>query len=156
MAVITRDISRARTSAAVRSAIATGTMADLEKGKRPEPPEDLNAAEAKVWREIVDSMPPDWFSVSTLPILERYCRHTAGMVFIDKTIRELEKKKDPKSLRAWRLMIGVRRRESRLITVLATKMRLTQQSSYTRDSVRPQKEAAARTAAAKSVKRPWG
>src|SRR5262245_41898212 len=34
--------------------------------KRPEPPEDLTAAQAVIWRKIVFSEPPDFFSSATL------------------------------------------------------------------------------------------
>jgi hypothetical protein len=139
--------------------MATGTMAILERGKRPDPPKDLTDEEAEVWRNVVDSMPPDWFSAATFPLLGLYCRHTAGLGFIDKMIRVLEKSvDDPKARKEWRLMSTIRRRECKAIAMLAVKMRLAQQSSYDRESVHPHKRAAARVAAAaeKQAERPWG
>ena len=56
----------------------------------------------------------------------------------------------------WKRMAQIRRQESKVIAMLATKMRLAQQSSYDQMSVRPQKDAAKRAAAAATVKRPWG
>jgi hypothetical protein len=154
VANIQREVKRS-TSYAERSMIATGTMAALEKGTRPEPPENLKETEAKVWKSVVDSMPPDWFSAATFPLLGLYCRHVAGLDFIDRMLDELENQKPP-NLKEWKEMSSVRRRECKMIYTLAVKMRLAQQSSYDSQSVRPQKQAAAKVAAAEAVKRPWG
>jgi hypothetical protein len=42
---------------------------------RPEPPEGMPEDEARVWRDVVGSMPPNWFSAPAL--LKLYCRHIA-------------------------------------------------------------------------------
>jgi hypothetical protein len=154
MANINRDTQRGRPSNEERAMIATRTMAALEKGERPEPPEDFTAAESKVWRKVVDALPPDWFSGATVPLLTQYCRHTAGLDFIDKTIRKIQEAKSP-NLAQWKRMAQVRRQEGKVIAMLATKMRLAQTATIRRDTVRSQREAAARTAAPPSVKRPW-
>jgi hypothetical protein len=153
------NLQRGRVSASARSMIATHTMADLEKGTRPEPPEDLTEAEAKVWRNVVASMPPDWFSPATFPLLGLYCRHTAGLDFIDRVLRSLEKSKEPKAASEWRKMAQARRQECKVIYSLAVKMRLAQQSSYAPEKAYTVKNHARRVKAAATVEsvkqQPW-
>lgn len=45
---------------------------------RPDPPRDLDAAEATEWREIVGSMPPGSFPRRLYVTLELLCRHTGN------------------------------------------------------------------------------
>ena len=59
------------------------SVADLavirgEFGKRPEPPSDLAAAEATIWKAVVSSEPLDFFATAaTRDMLKAYCRHLA-------------------------------------------------------------------------------
>jgi len=39
---------------------------------RPQPPADMTEDERGVWREVVNAMPPNWFT--TQHILRQYCR----------------------------------------------------------------------------------
>jgi len=41
--------------------------------QRPEPPPELDAAEAAIWRSTVTAMRPDWFTPETHPVLRAYC-----------------------------------------------------------------------------------
>ena len=70
-------INRGRKSA---EEIAIEQIADVV---RPEPPKNLDDDEAKVWREVVDRMPPNWFPRETHGLLAQYCKHEAAVVFID-------------------------------------------------------------------------
>jgi hypothetical protein len=38
------------------------------------PPPDLGQPERILWKSIVDSLPPDWFTPGSLPLLQRYVR----------------------------------------------------------------------------------
>ena len=146
---------RGRVSAAARSAVAT--TATLERMVRPDPPKDLDEDEAKIWRSIVDAMPHDWFTSETFGLLEQYCRHIAGLTFIDRVLRAIQKAPKP-DLVEWRKMSNVRRLESKTIAMLATKMRLAQQSSYDTTAVKVAKtKAKAKTKLAKiaASKMPW-
>ena len=147
-------LQRGRVSASARSMIATGTMAALKDVARPEPLEGLSDEEAKVWRTVVDSLPPDWFPPSTYHLLGAYCRHTAGLAFIDQVMRKIEKSKDPDMIQ-WRLMSAQRLMESKSIDMLATKMRISQQATTPTRTAHTKKKHAARMAAAEEVKRPW-
>ena len=116
-----------RVSAASRSVFAT--MTAIERGVRPDPPAKLNPLEAEVWKITVDSMPPEWFPPETHVLLQRYCVHVAGLAFIDKTIKSIENAPEG-DLDRWLELTDARRKEDHAITMLATKMRLSQQSSY--------------------------
>jgi hypothetical protein len=94
---------------------------------RPEPHEDLNEDEAKVWRHIVRRMPADWFPPETHVLLLMYCKQVAGLPYMDKIIEEARKANNRVE---WKQLISLRRLECKSIAMLATKMRLAQQSSY--------------------------
>jgi hypothetical protein len=104
-------------------------MVSLERMDRPEPSENLEPDEAKIWRKIVNMMPPDWFPGETHTLLERYCKHIAELSFIDKVMVDIKKAKKPNMVE-WRRMAHLRRQEDKIVAMLATKMRLAQQSSY--------------------------
>lgn len=108
----------ARVSAAALSVVSTVT--------RPEAPADLTAEQKREWETIVNRLPADWFPEETWPLLKQYCRlitrarqlatyfgNGKGIerdVFLKLAHEEIEL--------------------SRAMFVLATKMRITQQSTY--------------------------
>ncbi len=144
---------RGRQSAAARSMVAT--MTTLEQDTRPEPPEDLEPAEIKIWRDLVARMPADWFPIETLPLLEQYCKLVAGIKFIDKIIRNIEKSSNP-DMDKWQKVSNIRRLDTQMIGILATKMRLTQQSSYNKANSYVAKKKSAKAAVAPAVPtHPW-
>jgi hypothetical protein len=118
-------LSRGRVSAAARSVLATARTPELVA--RPEPPSTLNADEAKVWRVTVKVMPPGWFPYQTHALLEGYCRQVAGLPYIDGLLAAAKK---ANNMVEWRKLVSLRRLELKSIALLATKMRLAQQSSY--------------------------
>jgi len=60
---------------------------------RPDPPRDLNAAEATEWREMVASMPPAYFAGAHYPRLAQLCRHTVEARHISQLIAACRKPK---------------------------------------------------------------
>jgi hypothetical protein len=118
-------IQRGRKSAAARSIASLA----LEQGSRPEPLSNLDEDEAKVWREVVARMPAGWFGRETHGLLQQYCKHEASLGFIDKVMQDIKRCPAP-DLVEWRKMARERRLESKMVTFLATKMRLTQQACY--------------------------
>jgi hypothetical protein len=56
-----------------------------------------------------------------------YCKQVAGLPYIDKLITEARKSNNNKE---WKQLVSMRRLECKSIAMLATKMRLAQQSSY--------------------------
>jgi hypothetical protein len=91
-------------------------------------PDDLTAEQANIWRAVVNSEPADWFSPSTAPLLVQYCRHIVHASRLARWIeRELE---NPDStVESMEKLTAMEEKQSRIITVLATKMRLSQQST---------------------------
>jgi phage terminase small subunit len=111
----------------------------------PDPPERLSADAAKLWREIVESLPADWFSEGNLDLLEAYCVSIMVLRMANaRTQQALEKIADPKA-EAWEEMTVLERyraiaqRESAAIQQLATKMRLTQQARISAEKGAPPK-----------------
>lgn len=132
--------SRGRTSAAELSVISGG---GVETIRRPEPPQDLTDDEAKEWRAVVNRLPADWFPAETLPMLGQYCRHTVAARRVASMIEQLdglmaaEIKDGAKaaevvlsSAKTLDRLLKMQERESRCIASLATKMRISQQTTY--------------------------
>jgi hypothetical protein len=109
------------------TAVVPGT---LEVSERQRPPHDLTDEECEVWAGIVASEPADWFSIANRPILAQFCRHVVHARRVAKLIeRTLSKKK--LDLEAYDKLLKMQERESRMQVTLATKMRLTNQSTST-------------------------
>ena len=115
---------RGRKSAADLSVV----RAALE-GNRPPAPDCLTAQEAQTWREIVESVPGGWVSRPQEPLLVAYCRHVRAAdrlsTMVDNCKPDL---KDGSSLRRFDKILSMRERETKALSSLATRMRLTQQS----------------------------
>lgn len=110
------------------------SMAELTVGKvphgsmvnRPDPPRNLNAAEAAEWRAIVSTMPAGYFARTQLVGLAQLCKLTVGLPEIDRRIAACCKKS--KSNREYMMLVGTRRKETLAINVLQRSMRLTHQA----------------------------
>lgn len=131
-----------------RKSTAALTIASLAKQvetiERQKPPHDLTDEEVEVWVSVTNSEPADWFSPSTAPLLAQYCRH----VIHARRLAELIEKAvaDPElSLKNYDRLLKMQDRESRAVAMLATKMRISQQSTTNhRGNKRPS-----------VVKKPW-
>lgn len=91
---------------------------------RLEPPDILPPQEQEVWRAVVATKPIDWFQADSAPVLAEYCR---AVVMCHK-LAALIDVADPDDLKD---LLKMRDVESRRLSTLAVKMRLTQQSRYT-------------------------
>lgn len=121
-------------------------------GQRPEPPEDLTAEEASVWRETAASEPLDFFNTSALRnLLKDYCRHRAAADKITEVINifQTEWLKSETGSKRYSQLLKMRDLEARGAADKATKLRLTNQARYT-----PQAASTASRNAAKGFK-PW-
>lgn len=102
--------------------------------KRPEPPKDLNDAQAKVWRETVAAESVTFFDTAALQsMLKDYCRHTVTAAemsaLIDKY--DLSIPMDDETAKLLDRLTKMRDRETKAAADKATKLRLTNQSRYT-------------------------
>lgn len=102
-------------------------------GDRPEPPAVLAGRAEDEWRRVVNRMPSDWFSDETLSLLQAYCEHVAEGEAIQIMIERVRPSamKDDESYKRYRDLIRDKELQTRAALSCATKMRLTQQSSYT-------------------------
>jgi len=100
---------------------------------RPEPPDDKPEDEAQVWRDVVGSMPPNWFSAPGL--LKLYCRHAARGDAVAQRVRTLLAQPMTKAnLDALRKLSALSCQETTAARAVATKLRMTPQSSKHRFS----------------------
>jgi hypothetical protein len=99
--------------------------------RRAQPPEYLSAAEAGEWRRIVGALPADWFPVETHGLLESYCAHLierrdlTGLIAAEKASPDF-------TVKQYNRLLAMRERESRAISSLATRMRISQQATLDR------------------------
>ena len=104
----------------------------LATHRRPEPPEELTQEQAQVWQRIVKRLPPEWFPEETIDMLADYCRCVTTIRMLAKVINKLESAGlgTPKQLAAHRAVQRDHLVQTRTMLNLATRMRLTQQSTY--------------------------
>ncbi len=103
-------------------------VAPVELMERQYAPHDINDEETEVWVAVVEANPADWFNPSTRPLLSQYCRH----VIQARRIAELIERAtgDPTlSVTDYDRLLKMQERESRAISSLATKMRISQQAT---------------------------
>jgi hypothetical protein len=113
----------------------------LETIQRPEPPYDLTDEQADVWRQIVSGLPADWFPRETHTLLVQYCRHAVAAKRIAQLIA-LEEQADPFIPVNYCDLLKMQDRESKAMGQLATRMRITQQSTMRVDMVKKPKQSA--------------
>jgi len=129
-----------------KSSASLATNFNIDAHKRPPPPATLEEPAAEEWRKVVAMMPPTWFPIETHALLEDRCRHVVWTRFIANEINELIKNRHKTfDSRLYNNLLKSASYHSRLVAMLDTKMRLTQQSSYDRK----------KTKTAKAAKIPW-
>lgn len=100
----------------------------IERVERPQPPARLNGAGREVWIGVADSLPADWFNGAALPVLEQYCAHAAEARRLGELISQAIADPDLQ-VSDYDRLLRMRERESRAMVALATKMKITQQST---------------------------
>lgn len=108
----------------------------LEVVERPQPPGDLSDEQAAEWCAIVDRLPADWFGRETEALLAQYCRHIVASRRVAQLVAASEADEDF-DLRDYDRLLKMQEREGRAITSLATKMRISQQSTYDKSKKKP-------------------
>lgn len=115
---------RGRTPAAE---LAVVRLADVQP--RLDPPESLGPEQVAEWDAVVNRLPAEWFPRETLGLLEGYCNHVVAA----RQIAEMSEKYlgcenfDIKEFKQLRQMYEL---ETRAASSLATRMRITQQTTY--------------------------
>ena len=109
------------------SAAAIGvTPVRISAKERPAPPAGLTARERRQWNEITAALRPDWFEAENLPLLAEYDRTASQCTRLARELRNVEV--------CGPRFAGLSRQRMLEINVLlrlATKLRLTTQSSTT-------------------------
>lgn len=126
--------TRGRTSAAATEIMAVA--APLERIQRPDAPYDLTDEQTQEWWAVVNRMPADWFPRETHALLADYCRHVVMARRVAQLIKQAESSESLDVVEYDRLG-KMAERESRVIASLATKMRLTQQTTYDKSKKKP-------------------
>ena len=126
-----------------KSAAALGVATSPISAKnRPEPPNDLTPEQRLEWVLVVNAAPVDWFSPCNLQVLAQYTRHAVASRRVAQLIEQAESD-DEFSVLEYEKLLKMQERESRVITTLLTKMRLTQQSIFSARKTRPHEDAGA-------------
>lgn len=102
-------------------------------GARIEPPKGMPKAQRELWLAVVGSKPADWFGPDNAPLLSEYVRAVDMANKLERQIDRLTESDEVDS-EELRNLLNMRDKESRRVTSLATKMRLSQQSKYTEKS----------------------
>jgi hypothetical protein len=62
-------------------------ISPLMPGRRTPPPAPLKPDEAKVWCDVVDTMPGDWCTPGVQILLKRLCVHVVACEEIERRLR---------------------------------------------------------------------
>lgn len=103
---------------------------------RPDPDESLTEEQAKEWRDVVNRLPAEWFPRETHGMLVQYCRHVVSARRIATLLAGIEggRKVDVGS---YDQLLKMQEREGRAISSLATRMRISQQSTMSEQKKKP-------------------
>lgn len=118
--------ARGKESVASLTVVQTG----VEKESRLVPSAYLTPDQRQVWLETVNARPATWFAAHHKPLLESYCRHVLNARLAAHELSKFtpEDLADDAGVKRFKTLTQIHELESRAITSLATKMRLTQQS----------------------------
>jgi len=94
------------------------------------PAPGLTDDQAQVWRETVEARSADYFGEDAAPLLEEYCR---VVVMCRLLAVQIEAALAGDELGDLKSLLDMRDKESRRLTSIATKLRITNQSRYTPD-----------------------
>jgi hypothetical protein len=96
---------------------------------RPKPPMSLCDEEKRYWKQLVDCMPHGWFPPETWGFLTAYCRELFAADETASQINEMRRLGLQKT-EDFHKLLDKQSAHTKVIMNLATKMRLTQQSTY--------------------------
>lgn len=106
--------------------------------RRPEAPRHLTDEQAAEWRVVVERLPAEWFQAETLPMLSEYCRHIVKARRVAQLVAKAEDSEDL-DIDLLDKLYKMAERESRAMSSLATRMRLTQQATFDKSKKKPVK-----------------
>jgi hypothetical protein len=115
-----------------RKSAASLTVVHGERLERVQPPADLSPAEVDLFVLTRDTKPADWWTEDNAPLLAEYARAVVMCSLLAARLqRAMESAAEVAEIKQ---LLDMRDKESRRAMSLATKMRLSQQSTYTTKS----------------------
>lgn len=117
-----------------QSAASLSVVTPLRTPKHPPAPKGLPKRQQALWNDIVRSKPADWFDAGSLPILQALVAHIETAERIQVQFADLGDLSDADALDRLDKLSRLRDRESKAVSTLSAKLRLTQQSRYTAGS----------------------
>ena len=118
-----------------RAALSVVPHSVVEIVDRPGPPDELSDEQAAEWRAVVDRLPADWFPRETHGLLVAYCRHVVTLRRIGQMISAAENDRDT-TIEDFDKLYRMQEREGRAMSSLATRMRVSQQSTMKHEQAR--------------------
>lgn len=115
----------------------------VSKIPRAKPPADLSDEQQFEWTAVVNRLSADHFPRETHGMLAQYCRHVVAARRVAQWIANMEDL-ETLDIDEYDKLLKMQEREGRAMSSLATRMRLTQQSTYDAKKQKP-----------KQGKRPW-
>jgi hypothetical protein len=93
-------------------------------------PDELTDAQAIIWRDVVGSLPHDWFTRAAHPILVAFCHHVCRAQMLELQIAQFEPKWMTADGGLERLdrMLAIAERETRAAVACGRALRLTPQA----------------------------
>ena len=141
-------LALAETSMAL--ADASRRAGNMEKVSRPDAPYDLTDEQATEWWAVINRMPADWFPRETHGMLSAYCRHVVNNRRVSEMIHALEKQIEEEiksgedkftimmqASKSMDRLLRMQEREGRALSSLATRMRISQQSTTSQFRQKP-------------------
>jgi hypothetical protein len=111
--------------------------------QHPAPPARLTAEQAEIWVETVTPLDPTWFRPESWRMLSSYCRHVVNAErlspMVERAFDDLDAIgiADPEIVKAADKVAAMHEREVRAASSLATRLRITPQSTRTADQTKP-------------------
>lgn len=134
-----------------RRSAASLNVVSVSFGARPGAPVELTAAQAKIWVDTCATEAPAFFGSAALRgLLADYCRHRESADMLSGLIDKMGPGDlaTPEGAKRYYSLLRARDLESRAVSMVATKLRITNQSRYAA-------RGAARAAANAPAARPW-
>ena len=132
---------RGRPSAA---SLTVASVSTIETVQRPDAPYDLTDEQSDEWWAVVNRMPADWFPRETHGMLAQYCRHVVRARRLAQLLNAVEQAKDF-DVKEYRDLLRSEEEQSRAISSLATRMRISQQATVRAEQARKPTQ----------MKKPW-
>lgn len=104
--------------------------------QRPDPPMELTAEQGDEWRQIVNRLPADWFPRETWAVLAQLCRHITRARRLAQLIDAAEGAAEF-DVKEYRDLLRSEEEQSRAITSISTKLRITNQATYDKSKKKP-------------------